>query len=237
MQLIKEKWLESDIKELSQYLQSFSKGEYKSSWEKRIVNTQMPCIAVPSEKVRKIIKEISKGNFISFIDHWKWENHTQTVIIGNLICQIREFDVFKKYLIKFANKIDNWASCDSLKFKITNKNKDDYFSLALELIKDKKTFVKRVGLIILFKLVNNKEYLDKIFKVLNSFYLEEEYYVNMMLAWLFCECFIKYEKETKQFLQTHTMNKFVINKGISKCRDSFRVSKEDKDWLIQYRQK
>lgn len=237
MELVKDFWTDTDIKEFSLFLNTFSKGKEKGEWEKRIVNTNMTCIAVPSEQVKKIIKQIAKGNFISFIDHWVWDNHTQTVIIGNLICLISDFDCFKKYITKYANKIDNWASCDSLKFKINDKNKIDYLNFALELIKENKTFVKRVGLIILFKLINYKEFLNKIFEVLNSFYYEQEYYVNMMLAWLFCECFVKYKTETQQFLKNHTMNKFVINKGISKCRDSFRVTKEDKEWLNKYKQK
>ena len=226
-----------NFSEFSLFLNSFSKGIEKGLWEKRIVNTALPCIAVPCDVVKKVTNEISKGNFISFIDFWPWQNHTQTVIVGNLICKICDFNLFKKYLTIYANKIDNWASCDSLKFKITNKNNTEYFNIALELINENKTFVRRVGLIILFKLIKYKEFLNKIFKVLNSFYSEQEYYVNMMLSWLFCECFIKHKTETKQFLKNHTMSRFVINKGISKCKDSFRVSKEDKDWLNKYKQK
>ena len=32
-------------------------------------------------------------------------------------------------------------------------------------------------------------------------------------------------------------NKFTINKAISKCRDSFRVSEEDKNLLLKYKSK
>ena len=87
------------------------------------------------------------------------------------------------------------------------------------------------------KLLNFKEFLNDIFKVLNSFKTEEHYYVNMMLAWLLSECFVKYREETFEFLKKHKLNKFVINKGISKCRDSFRVSKEDKEFLLKYKVK
>ena len=237
MDLVKETWTENDIINFKKYLLSFSKGEEKGKWEKRILNTKLPCIAVPSQVSRKIIKEISKGNFLSFIDFWLWENYTESMIVGNLICYIKDFDVFEKYLIKYANKVDNWANCDCLKFKINLNNKDKFFNLAKKLIKNKKPFVKRVGLIILFKLVLYKEYLNEIFNILNSFKNEEHYYVNMMLAWLLSECFVKYREETLNFLKTHNLNKFVINKGISKCRDSFRVSKEDKEFLLRYKVK
>jgi hypothetical protein len=56
-----------------------------------------------------------------------------------------------------------------------------------------------------------------------------------MNSWLFCECFIKRRDKTIEFLKNHKLNKFTINKGISKCRDSYRVSKEDKEMLMKYR--
>ena len=235
MNLVKEVWTKNDIEDFKKYLISFSKGKEKGEWEKRIINTSLPCIAVPSDISRKIVKEISKGNFLSFIDFWLWENYTQSIIVGNLICCIKDFNIFEKYLKKYANKVDNWANCDSLKFKINNNNKQQFFNLALKFVKNKKPFVRRIGLIILFKLVGYKEYLNDIFIILNSFKTEEHYYVNMMLAWLFCECFIKYRSETMEFLKSHNLSKFVINKGISKCRDSFRVSQEDKDYLLNFK--
>lgn len=237
MNLIKDIWQEKDIKEFEKYLLLFSKGTEKGEWEKRIINTSLTCIAVPSEKVKEITKQISKGNFISFIDFWPWQNYTQSAIVGGLICKITDFNLLKNYLIIYANKVDNWANCDCLKFNINDKNKNLFFELGKEFIKSDKPFVKRIGLIIFFKMLSYEEYLDEIFKILNTFKNEKEYYVNMMLAWLVCECFVKYRNRTIGFLKTHNLNKFVINKAISKCRDSFRVTKEDKEFLLTYKQK
>jgi len=36
-------------------------------------------------------------------------------------------------------------------------------------------------------------------------------------------------------LKHHKLNKFTINKAISKCRDSYRVSNDDKEKLKEYR--
>ena len=55
----------------------------------------------------------------------------------------------------------------------------------------------------------------------------------MANAWLICECFVKCRKETLEFLKKHKLNTFTINKFISKCRDSYRVSNEDKELLKQ----
>ena len=46
---------------------------------------------------------------------------------------------------------------------------------------------------------------------------------------------IKRRKETLAYLKHHHLNTFVLNKFISKCHDSFRISAEDKELLKTYR--
>ena len=57
----------------------------------------------------------------------------------------------------------------------------------------------------------------------------------MVNAWLICELFIKRREKTITFLKDHNLNRFTINKAISKCRDSFRVSLDDKEFLLNFR--
>lgn len=235
MELAKTLWRDEDKKEFLEYLMSFSKGKEKAQWEQKLINSELPCIAVQSPDISRITKEIKKGNYISFVDLWLWDNVACTFIIGALITQIKDFNLMKKYIVKFAHKIDNWASCDCLKFKVNDDNKEKFYQLALELVKSEATFARRVGVRILFKLIDD-EYIDNIFNILNGFFDESEYYVNMVNSWLIAECFAKYRDKTLAFLQTHKLNKFTINKAISKCRDSFRVSQEDKEMLLSYRQ-
>lgn len=235
MELIKDKWTKNDIKPFQEYLKSFSKGEEKSKWEGRIVNTNMPCIAVPSEKVHEICKQICKGNYLSFVELWIWENHTNTIILAIIISKIKDFYTQKFYLRKLAENADNWSTIDSIKIKPTEQNKDSYFEFASNLIDDPKPFVRRLGLIILLKLSNFSELADKILKISDSFADEKHYYVNMANAWLVCEMYIKHRNNTLPLLKAKTLNTFTQNKAISKCRDSFRVSKTDKEMLLEYK--
>ena len=59
----------------------------------------------------------------------------------------------------------------------------------------------------------------------------------MAEAWLLCEMYIKFPKETKTFIQKNNLNKFTHNKAISKIHDSYRVSKEEKEYLNTLRKK
>ena len=71
--------------------------------------------------------------------------------------------------------------------------------------------------------------------ICNSLGEETHYYVNMANAWLVAECFTKQRDKTLNLIKNKTLNKFVQNKAISKCRDSFRVSPEDKELLKTFR--
>jgi hypothetical protein len=66
MDLIKEEWLLSDKETFLSYLKTLSKGNEKSIWEQRIVNTKLPCLAIPSTEIDKISKQIYKGNYTSY---------------------------------------------------------------------------------------------------------------------------------------------------------------------------
>lgn len=237
MDLVKKHWGAEDIVSFHEYVLSFSKGPEKGEWERRIVNTSLPCIAVPSPVVKKIISQISKGNFLEFLDKLDISNYSEQAICGGLICKIKDYSLMKKYLDEYLSKVDNWAAVDTLKFNINNFNKKEYFSLAETYVKSPHTFVRRCGLIILFKFIVDDSYINKIFDIMNSLSTETEYYVNMANAWLFAECFTKQRDKTLKFLKTHNMNDFTINKGVQKCRDSYRISAEDKQMLLQYKRK
>ncbi|MDD4350990.1 MAG: DNA alkylation repair protein [Clostridia bacterium] len=239
MELNKAHWNKSDILPFQNNLKSLSQGEQKSEWEKRIINTTLPCLAIPAPTVKKIVNEIKKGNYIEFLDLWIWQYYTNTSIIGSLICQIKDFPLMVKYLDKYGDYCDNWATCDTLKFKITAENKPLYFDLCKQYIKSEKPFKRRIGMTILFKLVDDDNFIDQIFDILNTFYDEfydeKEYYVNMVNAWLVAECFTKQREKTLEFFKNNKLNNFTINKAISKCRDSFRISTADKELLLQFK--
>ena len=230
MELNKEIWNEKDIEEFNKYLESI-KREDKIDFTKRIVNTNMEVLGIDIPTLRAIGKEIAKGNYISYLECQNNKYYENTIINVCLINSIKDFEIKKKYLKNLY--IDNWSTCDTLSFKIKVLEKE-YWKLSEEFLKSKDPFKRRVGIRILFS-YKNTGYVDKIFKIIDKFYNEKEYYVNMAIAWLVCELMIYNRDKTLKYLENHHLNKFTINKAISKCRDSYRVSKEDKELLLKYR--
>ncbi len=230
MELKKEIWIKKDIEEFNKYLESI-KREEKIDFTKRIVNTNMKVLGIPNPVLKNISKEIAKGNYQSYLDLKNNKYYENTIINVYLINNIKELRTKKHYLDELY--IDNWSTCDVLKFNIKGLEKE-YFELSNEYLKSKDPFTRRVGIRILFS-YKNTEYVDKVFKTIDEFYKEEEYYVNMAIAWLVCELMIYNRDKTIKYLENHHLNKFTVNKAISKCRDSYRVSKEDKELLLKYR--
>lgn len=222
----KEFWTKNDVFEFENYLNS-QKNEEKITWTKNSLNTNLPVLAIKHEVLRNIAKEILKGDYISFLNSMPSTSYEALAVSGYIIGNLKNFVIQKKYLKKYALKCDCWASCDILKFKIKN-NEENYLILAWEFKDNQKPFIRRIGVIIMFAVIKNAIYLDKVYDYIDSFQHEENYYVNMALAWLLCEMFIKYPESTFAYLKKNNLNMFVSKKFCQKCQDSFRISKEAK---------
>ncbi len=230
MNFVKENWNNNDIEEFNKYLKSI-KREDKIEFAKKTINTNMELLGIPTLDLRKISKEISKGNYLSYLEKANNDYYENTIINALLINNINDIETKKQYISKVV--IDNWATVDIMTFKIKGKEKQ-YLELAKEYIKNNHSFISRIGVRILFNYTALTD-LTEIFEIIDTLYSEEEYYVNMAVAWLMCEIVIKNRNQAFEYLKHHKLNKFTINKSISKCRDSYRVSNDDKEKLKEYR--
>ena len=235
MNLIIDNWNNEEINSFDNYLYSLRREE-KIDWTRNIVNTKMDLLAILLPDLKKMAKEIYKGNYISYLELMPHRYFESLITDAFLISLIKDYKIQIKYINKLSKYIDSWSVTDTLKFSIKN-NEDVYLEYAKKLLKSKEPYTRRIGVRILFSFVNLNDYVDQIFSIIDTLKDEEEYYVNMAVAWLLCELMIKQRDKTIDYLKHHNLNKFTINKMISKCRDSYRVSNTDKEMLLKYRVK
>ena len=233
MELIKEKWEKSDKVEFINYLESL-KNEDRITWTKNLLNTKLDCFAIKTEVIKSIAKEIKKGNYKSFLDLKIYDTYDSYAVSGFIINKIKDFNETKYYLDIYSIHVDNWGLCDLISLDI-KQHENEYLYLVKEYVKSDLTFKRRIGLRILFKFINYDDYFCDIISIIDSLKEEKEYYVNMINAWLLCELFIKRRDETLKYLSDNNLNTWTLNKMISKCRDSYRVSKSDKELLLKYK--
>ena len=162
--------------------------------------------------------------------------YEEVMIQGLVISHIKEEALFEKYFKIHIQKIDNWALCDTFcsAIKIIEKYEEKYFNESIKLALNEEEFISRVGLVTILNHFINSKNINIIFDVLNKIQ-SDKFYINMAEAWLVCELYVKFPKETFNFLEKNNLNKFTQNKSISKICDSYRVSKEEKEELKRRR--
>lgn len=231
-------WTKETYQEYLDYLKSQKNEKYRE-FHKRLTPTKYEILGLNVPQNRKIASKISKTDIESYLSLVEDYYYEEVLIEGFVIASLKEESTFKKYFEKFLTKIDNWAICDGFcnSLKIISQNKESYFAYILELLKkEEEPFTVRVGLIILLSFYLEKPYLKKILENVDKI-KSDHYYVNMAMAWLLAEMYIKFPKEIEEYFKNSHVNSFTMNKTISKIRDSYRVSQEKKEELLKYRKK
>ena len=229
-------WNTKTYTEFVEYLKSKQDIKYKEFHSSLVLNSQYEMIGIRVPVMREIAKEVVHTNIEEFLKVAQNKYYEEVMIQGLVISHIKDEEIFNKYFVKYIKKIDNWAICDSFcnSIKIVRKYEDKYFKEAVQLALNKEEFISRVGLVIIMSHFVNEKNLQTIFETLNNI-KSDKFYINMAEAWLVCELYIKFPKETFEFMKSNKLNKFTQNKAISKIHDSYRVSKEDKKILNQFR--
>jgi 3-methyladenine DNA glycosylase AlkD len=224
-------WTLEDCQKYEEYLKNISEGKYRD-FSKNITPTKYEILGVRVPTMRKIAKEIYKSNYKEYLKITKWNYYEEIFIEGIVISQIKDVNELIKYMNLFVKQIDNWAICDSFcnSLKIINENKEKFLEVIINYLNSKKEFVVRVGLILILNYYIEDKYIDKILLLVSEL-KSDKYYINMAIAWLLCECFIKQKDKTLNFLENNNLSAFVQNKTISKIKDSYRVTKEEKQYL------
>ncbi len=204
-------------------------------FHKKLTFTKYEIIGIRAPVLRSIAKEIVKDDYKSFLNSVKSTYYEEVFIEGLVIASLPEEKLFN-YLPKFISKIDNWAICDSFcsSLKIVKNDYPKYFSYFKSYINSGEEFKVRVALVVFLNFYIKEEYLKELFDLIDSITLDK-YYVDMAIAWLLTEMFIKYPKETEIYLSITKINDFTFNKTISKICDSYRISREEKEKLKKLR--
>ena len=190
-------------------------------------------IGVRIPKLREYAKELYKSNKLEDIkigDKYYEELVIQGMLIGfqtkapieEVIKQVKEF----------VPKINSWAVCDTFcaGLKITKKYQTVMFNVIKEYLKSKQEYEVRFAIVMLLDYYINDQYIDQVLQILNNVKLDK-YYVQMANAWAVSICLIKYYNKTLEFLKTTKIDDFTYNKGIQKAIESYRITKEQKDYL------
>ncbi len=142
-----------------------------------------------------------------------------------------------KLLTDFVPKIDNWAVCDTVcsTLKFISKDLSGFLLFLEPYMQSADEFERRFAIICLMDYYITDEYINSVLKYLAAVD-HPAYYVQMAAAWALSVCFVKYRELTLPYFRDGLIkNSWVNNKAIQKCRESYRVTAEDKKLLIGFK--
>lgn len=193
-------------------------------------------IGIRTPLLRKMAKEISKGNYSEFLNMLGNDYYEEITLYGLIVCNVKDIDVSVKYLDIYKNRINNWASCDLFcsSYKIVNKYKDYYWKYINDNIGSDNLWIRRMCYVLIISYYIEEKYLDDIFDLCNN-YNTNDYYVQMAVSWLISICYIKFRDRTIVYIKNNELDDFTHNKAVQKIRESYRVSSEDKELLNKFK--
>lgn len=194
-------------------------------------------IGVRVPVLRKFAKEFSKtpeaAEFIKTLPHKYYEEDNLHAFI---IEQIKDYYEAVNELNRFLPFVDNWATCDMMTPKSFKNNTDRLIAQIYFWIESNHTYEVRfaVNMLMKFYLDGNfkEEYLSMVAEIKS-----DEYYIKMVQAWYFATALAKQWDSAVKIIKENKLDEWTHNKAIQKSVESYRITKERKEFLKTLKRK
>lgn len=204
--------------------------------KERFIGVRTPII---KKYAKYLLKQYNIQDLIENIEN----DYYEELLLEGLIIDYAKIELNKKieYVEMFVPKIINWAICDTFcsSFKFKDIERESIWKLINKYKNSSSEFEIRFFVVMMMDHFLIDEYIDDVFK--NIEYIArkkyEYYYVKMGIAWLISEAYIKFKNKTETYLSSNSLDDWTQNKSIQKIRESFRVTKEDKEYLKKLKRK
>ncbi|MCQ2982986.1 MAG: DNA alkylation repair protein [Treponemataceae bacterium] len=189
-------------------------------------------IGVRVPALRKLAKDLYKaGGYEDFLSALPHQYYDENLLHGLILSEYKDFDRCLAETEAFLPYIDNWAVCDIFSPKVFKKHRSELLERIKVWAASEHPWKTRFGMEMLMT-----HFLDDDFK---PEYLEipaavrsDHYYVNMMTAWFFATALAKQWDATIPYMENHRLDDWTHRKAIQKARESFRITAEQKAYLL-----
>lgn len=192
-------------------------------------------IGIRTPQLRKFAKQLAQTEeaeqFLRQLPHQYYEENNLHMM---LVAQIKDYERCLAEVERFLPYIDNWATCDLPVPKCFGKHKKEIITVIRKWILSEKTYIVRYGIGLLLRLYLDADF-DPAYLELVTAVRSEEYYVNMMIAWYLATALAKQWEATIPYLEERRLPEWVHRKTIQKAVESYRITKEQKEYLRSLR--
>lgn len=192
-------------------------------------------IGIRTPQLRRFAKQLAQKaeaeQFLHRLPHQYYEENNLHMM---LVAQIKDYESCLAEVERFLPYVDNWATCDLPAPKCFEKHKKELITVIRKWISSEKIYVVRYGIGLLLRLYLDADF-DPAYLELVTAVQSEEYYVNMMIAWYLATALAKQWEETIPYLEERRLSEWVHRKTIQKAVESYRITKEKKEYLRSLR--
>ncbi len=216
-------------------LQNFQEKNFDKFTNTFVPNLNKKVLGVKNPNIKEIVKRIKHVDF-EFTNALPHEYFEEDLLHGYMLSYCDDFNELLRQIDKFLPYVNNWAVCDTMVRgnKLIKKNFDLFFQYTKSLVETNETYKVRFGLNMQMSYFLSEKYIDTIIKdILNI--KNNDYYCEMMIAWLLATLMIQEENKVIDLLINSSLSNFVKRKTISKAIESFRINNETKLKLKELR--
>lgn len=207
-------------------------------------NNKQEILGIRIPVLRKIAKEIIKQDwkqYLKEIDETSQEIYMEETVLQGLIIGYSKIKLNEKIELikKFVPKINNWLINDTFcpTIKVKNEDLEKIWLFIMPYLKSENEFEVRFAVIMMLDNFIIDEYVDKVISELDQI-KNDGYYAKMAVAWTMAEIGIKYNETAMKYLKgNNNLDRFTYNKTLQKMRESYRISKEQKEELQKMKRK
>ena len=178
---------------------------------------------------KEIKNSLLEKEFLSNLPHSYFEENN---LHAFLIAEIKDYKECIERVNEFLPYIDNWATCDSFKPKCFAKNKDKLIVEIKNWLKSDKEYTVRFGVLMLLTHFLDGDFKEEYLRVVANINIST-YYVDMMCAWYFATALAKQWNSAVKYLEDKVLKEFIHNKTIRKAIESYRITPDQKKFLIK----
>ena len=200
--------------------------KFSSSLMPTIDTERVIGIRIPT--LRKYAKTLENyDDFLSDLPHRYFEENN---LHAFLIEREKDFGICVEKINTFLPYIDNWATCDSMKPKVLKKEPEKLLAHIKRWIRQSDVYAVRYAINLLMSFYLDESFKKDYLKIVSDVE-SDEYYINMMRAWYFATALAKQYAETLPYIEQNLLDPWTHNKTIQKAIESFRISREQKEYL------
>lgn len=226
-----------DYQAMREELAGLGEEKYKKFHEGLIPGKAMAYgVRVPA--MRAVAKRIIRQDPQGFLAVGGAGSYEETMIRGMVIAGMPLPMAERLPLVEgFLPLIDNWAVCDCFCGTFKLKKEEDralMWDFLRPLFHAEEEFTARFAVVMFLGHYVTEDKVGEGLALLESM-AQPQYYVRMAVAWAVSVCYVKFPEATLALLQRRSLPGFTQNKSIQKIRESYRVSREEKDALLLYK--